>query len=364
MFSVSAGSEEMAVSGFRLPGTSRRGRARWALPACLVASLVVTASSLRAQSSLPQIPPVGGTSTLTGGSGGSAVLRTRPQSGSGGGLTSVPDDFSQVTLAPGYLLDMEVYDMPEISGELRVDNAGDVTVPLAGSLHVDGMTLSQAHEAIETKLKDSQILKNPKINLDVAQYAASNVTVLGEVQSPGRVQVLAPHSLGDVLALVGGETITAGPTVEIRRTVNGRVETQEIAYARSKNTPGAQDIVVRPGDTVTVPRAGIVYVLGGVNRPGGYVMQEDGELDVAQAISLAYGTVLNAAIGSIRIVHKNADGTMTETPVRFRDITRGRAAAPKLQAEDIVYVPISKVKTIASAGFITSTSSALIYTIH
>ena len=307
-----------------------------------------------------QPPPIGGTSTLS--SAPSPTLHSRSQGqGGGGSLSAIPDDFSSVALGPGYLLDMEVYDMPEISGQLRVDNNGDITVPMAGTLHVQDMTLSAAHAAIEAKLKAAEILKDPKISLDVVQYAATSVTVLGEVQQPGRVQMLAPHSLSDVLALVGGETITAGDTVQIRHTVNGHFEVQTIAYARSKNTPAGEDIVVRPGDTVTVPRAGIVYVMGGVNRPGGYVMQEDGQLNVAQALALAYGTTMNAAIGSIRIVHKNPDGTLTQTPVKFRDITKGKAVAPMLQAEDILYVPISKTRTILTAGFLSSTSSALIY---
>ena len=336
----------------------QRRRVVAAVGLCLL--LAFAGAESRGQTSLPQSPTVGGASSLTGGT---PTLRTHPQAPGGSMISSVPDDFSMVTLAPGTLLDMQVYDMPEISGQLRVDKDGDVNVPMAGPVHVDGIPLTQARSLIEGKLKDAQILKNPQINLDIAQYSATNVTVLGEVQSPGRVQMLAPHSLSDVLAMVGGETITAGATIEIRHTVDGRMVTQKVDYARSKNTPAAEDIVVRPGDTVTVPRAGIVYVLGAVNRPGGYVMQEDGLLNVAQALALAYGTQMNAAIGGIRIVHKNSDGTLTETPVAFRKITSGKATAPMLQAEDIVYVPVSKGKTILSAslGLITSTSSALIY---
>jgi polysaccharide biosynthesis/export protein len=331
--------------------------------ATLALLLVTGGATALAQNNLPQMPPVGGTSTFSGG-GGSAVLHTRPQTTSGNAITSVPDDFSTATLAPGFLLDMQVYDMPEISGQLRVDNNGNITVPMAGSLAVAGMTLADAHTAIENKLQEAQILKNPKINLDIVQYADSNVTVLGEVGAPGRLPILGPHSLSDVFAMVGGETITAGDTVEIRHVVDGHVETKIVPYARSKNTPAAQDIIVRPGDTVTVPRAGIVYVLGAVGRPGGYVMQEDGQLNVAQALALAYGTAMNAAIGSIRIVHKNPDGTLTETPVDYKKITSARGDAPMLHAEDIVYVPVSKGKTVlaASVGIITATSAALIYT--
>lgn len=305
-----------------------------------------------------QAPAIGGVSSLPGGTSHPKA----PQAN--GAITAIPDDFAQARLAPGYLLTMTVYDMPEISGDLRVDNDGDVTVPMAGNLHVGGMTLPEARAAIEQSLVSAQILKNPKINLDITQYASSQVTVLGEVETPGRIPMLAPHSLPDVLAMVGGETVTAGATVEIRHPVNGQYELKTVDYARSKNTPAAEDIVVHPGDTVTVPRAGIVYVLGAVNRPGGYVMQEDGRLSVTEALSMAYGTAINAAVGSIRIIHKQPDGTLTQTEVPYRAMLKGKVTSPMLSAQDVVYVPVSKVKTVLSAGVVASTSTALIYTLR
>jgi polysaccharide export outer membrane protein len=252
--------------------------------------------------------------------------------------------------------------MPEISTDLRVDGQGDVAVPLSGKVHVAGLTVPEAQHTIEQTLLEKGILKNPEINLDVAQYAADNVSVLGEVQTPGRVQLLAPRSLPDVLAMVGGETQTAGATIEIRHTVNGKEEQQKVRYARSGNSDDVKNIMIQPGDTVVVPRAGIVYVLGGVNRPGGYVMQEDGTLDVAQALSLAYGTTLNAAIGSMRVVRKLPDGTLETIPVSYRKITKGQQVPLQLQPEDIVYTPVSKLKSIATAGIAGSTASAVIYT--
>jgi len=274
----------------------------------------------------------------------------------------VPQDFSKLTLSPGFLLNMQVYDMPEISTQLRVDGQGDVAVPMSGKVHVAGLTIPDAQHLIEQQLSSKGILRNPEINLDVAQYAADNVSVLGEVQTPGRVQLLAEHSLPDVLAMVGGETQTAGSTVVIRRIVDGKEQVQNIRYARSGNSDDVKNIMIQPGDVVVVPRAGIVYVLGAVSRPGGYVMQEDGTLDVAQALSLAYGTSLNAAVGSIHIVRKQANGTVQTIPVSFRKITKGEEVPIQLQAEDILYVPVSKVKTVATAGLVGSTSSAVIYT--
>ncbi len=189
-----------------------------------------TAASSHAQG----VSLAGPTSTLSG-SGGHAVSHTASS-----GVTAVPEDFSKLTLSSGFLLSMTVYDMPEISGDLRVDDSGNVDVPMAGELHVTGMTLPQAKLAIQQKLSDAEILKNPKINLDVVQYSAGdNVTVLGEVGAPGRVQLLAPHSLSDVLGMVGGETQIAGNTIEVRRMVEGNPQTQEVKYSRSSGNSDA-----------------------------------------------------------------------------------------------------------------------------
>jgi len=315
---------------------------------------------LRAQGAAPQL---GGASSLSGLGGSHGAAHPT----SSGALTVVPEDFSKLTLNSGFLLTMTVYDMPEISGDLRVDDSGNVEVPLSGELHVEGMTLPEAKLAIQKKLSDAQILKNPKINLDVSQYAGNNVTVIGEVGAPGRIQLLAPHSLSDVLGMVGGETALAGDTIEVRRTVDGNPQTQQVKYSRSSgNSDDIKAFLINPGDTISVARAGIVYVMGAVNRPGGYVMQEDGKLNVTQALSLAYGTTMNAQVGAIRVIRKDTTGKLTEIHVPYGDITKGKAEPMTLQAQDMIYVPVSKTKTVFTTGLgvMSSTTSALIYSVH
>jgi polysaccharide export outer membrane protein len=200
------------------------------------------------------------------------------------------------------------------------------------------------------------------VNIDVAQYAGQYVTVMGEVVSPGRVPLIAPTALGDVLAQAGGETPAAGARIRIRHGVGDGLPEQEVPYARSLNTPESASILVRPGDAVTVPRAGIVYVLGAVNRPGGFVMQEDGKLNVAQALALSGGTVMQANTGGLRVIRRNPDGTVLDFHLSYDAIAKGKQTPLPLQAEDIVYVPMSKIKaTFTSAtGIISAAASATI----
>jgi polysaccharide export outer membrane protein len=287
----------------------------------------------------------------------------RPAAGSlGSTLTAVPEDFSKITLAPGYLLQLDVYNTPEMSVTLRVDQKGDISVPLVGAVHVAGETVPVAQDAIAKALIKEQILNSPQVTLNVLQYSSENVTLLGEVQSPGRVQLLAPKSLPDLLALAGGETTAAGNNIEIRRAASGGGQSQHISYAQGSSPDAIRDVMVNPGDTVFVHRAGIVYVLGAVNRPGGYLMINGGAINVAQALALAQGTSVLAATGSMRILRRSA-GTVIEMAVSYPKVTRGETAPVMLEENDIVYVPVSKMKSILTSGssILSSAASAAIY---
>jgi polysaccharide export outer membrane protein len=256
---------------------------------------------------------------------------------------------------------MDVYDVPELSFDLRIDGNGDVTIPTIGRVHVADGTVTEASAKIAALLRDAKIINDPQVNLNIVQYAGLNVTILGEVHSPGRIQLLSSHNLADVIAMAGGVTQYAGKTIEIRHQQGVTPQVQLIHYSRDTDDETLLETSVLPGDTVTVRRAGIVYVLGGVNRPGGYVMQEDGDLDVTQAIALAYGTVMQAAVGSMRLIRKLPDGRVQEMPIPYKDIEKGKVAPPRLEAEDVIYVPISKTKTVLGAGLLATTAQAAIY---
>ena len=283
-----------------------------------------------------------------------------------GALTAVPDDFANLKLTPGFLLNIQVYGDPELSTQSRVDKEGNISMPFIGSVHVGDSTIAEAQTQIQDKLRSGEILTNPQVTVNVEQYAASNVTVLGEVQSPGRIQLLAPHSLLDVIGMAGGETNLAGNLVQVKHAnADGTTSSQNYTYTRSSNGDTIRNVDVHPGDTVIVVRAGIVYVLGAVNRPGGYVMQEDGSLNVAQALSLALGTSLQAKISELRVVRHEPDGQLKDIPVSYNGIMKGKERPMQLQAEDIVYVPVSKVKAVFTSGasIVGQTASASIFAV-
>ena len=268
-----------------------------------------------------------------------------------GSLEAVPDDFANARLTPGYLLAMDVMNVPEFSGlSLRIDPRGDVTIPSAGAVHIAGDTLTEAQAAIAKKLTDQQILVAPQVELNVLQFATQSVTVLGEVQSPGRVQMLAPKSLADVLALAGGETMAAGNDIEIQQPdSSGAPSVRHVFYTQEQSLNKLQHILISPGDSIFVHKAGVVYVLGAVNKPGGYLMVNGGTLNVLQALSLAGGTTLEAGMGGIRI-YRPDDGKYDEIKVPFSRARKDDEASLKLQLNDVLYVPRSRVKTTLVDG--------------
>ena len=279
-----------------------------------------------------------------------------------GSVISVPEDFASLKLGPGFLLNILVYDEPDFSGPARIDNDGNLTLAFLKPVHVAGDTVAEAKEALQKAFKDQGILKHPQVSIDVQQFATTTATVIGEVQNPGKVELLKPHTLLEVIGMTGGETPMASNVIELKR-ADGDPPTKTFHYARGGDATEIKDVMVHPGDTVVVKRAGVVYVLGAVNRPGGYAMQEQGELNVAQAISLAQGLSLQAKVSGLRVVQKQADGKMIETPISYKKIMDGKEPPMTLAAGDIVYVPVSKMKTILSSttGLVAQTTAAAIY---
>jgi polysaccharide export outer membrane protein len=319
-------------------------RLRFIAGSALALTIVAFAVPLRAQVAAPQTASGIGGGSSSGGAGAASKMA------SGGGIVAVPEDFSNLKIAPGFLLDAEVFDEPDLSGQYRVGPDGNVVLPFAGVVHVAGDTQAEAQQKIQNSFKSAEILKNPQVTLNIVQYAPTLVTVLGEVNSPGRLQMLAPHNLLDVLSFAGGESQIAGGEIQVRHEEGGKTETTTYHYGRNSNGDTISNVMVHDGDTVIVPRAGIVYVLGAVTRPGGYMMQEDGKLDVIQAISLALGTTLQAKTTEIRVIRRKPDGTFTEFSTSYKAITGGQVTPLQLQPQDIVYVPMSKLKIMAVNG--------------
>ena len=329
-------------------------RRRWiVLGIASVLSAVVAMAQVETQDSLGQL------------SLGSLQSKSRQNSGDlieASRLSAVPENFAGLKLGPGFLLGVKVHEDPDFNGAYRIDESGEIQISGAGSVHVGGSTASEAAERIRQILVKSELLVDPRVDVSILEYTSSKVTVLGEVVGPGKYPLLAARNLTEVLALAGGTTPFAGNAIVITHGEPG-TEPETVNYSRGTNVHDVSQAVVHPGDTVDVKRAGIVYVLGAVNRPGGFVMQDNGALNLLQAISLASGTNPTASTRKVFLLRRNKDGSQIQVEIPLGKIFRGEMANLQLHATDIIYVPTSKVKAglLNTQSLIGATAAASIY---
>ncbi|MGC2636076.1 MAG: polysaccharide biosynthesis/export family protein [Acidobacteriaceae bacterium] len=276
-------------------------------------------------------------------------------------------------IGPGDLLRITFVRESELDQHIRVLDSGDIVLALAGEVSVQGLTPAQAAARIADKYRGEKFLLHPEVSVFVEEYATETVTILGQVAHPGNFRLAAPRSLIDVLSLAGGLTEFADRHIVIERGAkpgqsadpDNHTERMRAFLPNRADDALNANVLVRPGDTVIVPKAGIVYVLGDVAHPGGYVMQNDSQLTVLQAIALAAGASKTASEKRIRLV-RNVDGLTQSIDLPLRDMERGRDPDVPLQANDILYVPFSLAKNISMgiANITAAASSALIYATH
>jgi polysaccharide biosynthesis/export protein len=269
-----------------------------------------------------------------------------------------------VEIAPGDLLEISVFDVPELTQQVRVGADGKVQLALLGSTPVAGLTGQEAAEMIARQLREGNFLLRPQVNVLLKEFASQGVSVIGEVKNPGVYQVLGLRSLLDVISMAGGLTTVADTRITVKR----RTGRKENVTVKLKNddvqTSLANDVQIHPGDLILVPRAGIVYVLGDVNRPGGFVMQDNGAISLLQALAQAGGVSATGAAGRAVLLRKDVDG-YASNKLHLGKIARGEDPDVELHANDVVFVPNSRLKNVINStqGLAASIASASVYAI-
>jgi polysaccharide biosynthesis/export protein len=259
------------------------------------------------------------------------------------GPTPAAESTQSIRLGTGDLLDVSVYNVPELATKTRVGGNGDVYLPLVDYVHVAGLTIDEAQEVIEKRLADG-FVNNPHVTIFVNEYASQNATILGEVLKPGQYAVLGEPRLFDVISSAGGFTERAARRVTItHRGSDDRPVSLQLA--RNVNDDPSKNIEIFPGDTVVVQRADVVYVVGDVGRPSGFLMDSD-NLTVLKAIALAGGTNRTAKLSDARIIRKGPQG-MQETRLELNKMLRAKAPDFPMQADDILFVPTNGGKIAA-----------------
>jgi len=334
------------------------------------------------------------------------------------GQPSKPSPQHEYTIGNGDLLSIVVFDVPELTRDVRVSRAGTIALPLVPArLHIAGLTEMQARQAIADVLEANGLVSHPQVEVTAKERRSRPITVVGAVGHPMVYQAESDVTLLEVLANAGGIANDAGDTIIVTRqrsalfipianpepnvesapgTASSASEATSAVTAtddkeraltasppafpsatQMEQTPsGAADsttqtqnpapssniisinlnellekgdvqnnIPLQPGDVVTVPHAGIVYVLGAVNRPGGYVLANDRTpMTTLKILALAGGQNRYAKLDHAVLVRKDNQGKQTATEVDLKKIIHLEEEDLPLRASDILYIPDSNTK--------------------
>jgi protein involved in polysaccharide export with SLBB domain len=329
---------------------------------------------------------------------------------------SAPHEY---TIGSGDLLSITVFDVPDLSREVRVSQAGTISMPLVPTrLHITGLTETQAEQMLADVLQANGLVSHPEVGIIVKEHRSRPITIVGAVSHPMVYEAERSVTLLEALAEAGGIAPDAGDTIIVTRAHSATFvmipnsepvspppgvasspesSTQDALSLSEKEVaanptpeafppasetpqgspstkatgptnpgspaPSSQNIItinlnellemgdtrnnipLQAGDVVTVPHAGIVYVLGAVNKPGGFVLTGDrGELTSMKVLALAGGLTRIARLDRAVIIRKDSQGKQTETEVDLKKVLNQKAEDLQMRASDVLYIPDNRTK--------------------
>ena len=303
-------------------------------------------------------------------------------------------------IGPEDLLEISVLEAPEFNRVVRVSDDGVISLALLGSIQAAGLTPQELQRVLEDRLRQTY-MNDPQVGVFVQEMKSHPVSVIGAVEKPGVYQIRNAKTLIEILSMAQGLATDAGDSVVVVRHPG---DPTNVAYATlietrsptSSDTPPqvasnsvstdsveegihislkelldssdpSANLMVYPGDTVKVSRAGIVYVVGQVHKPGGFLLKTNENISVLQAIALAEGLAPNAKGSEARIFQPASTGTPKETPINLDKILAGKAPAVFLKPNDVLFVPNSAGKEAlhvleqSTAGIVGAIGGAAIY---
>jgi polysaccharide export outer membrane protein len=267
-----------------------------------------------------------------------------------------------ILIGPGDVIHIQVLEAPSLEQHVRVTDAGTIPLILGGEVKIGGLDAAAGATSIARALSTGQYVLDPHVTVTVDHYATQNVSVLGQVHSPGSYSIDTPRTLIDVLALAGGLTDLADRSITVER----RGSNERASYFLSNQSDKAlsDNLTIYPGDIVMVPKAAIVYVLGDVGRPGGFpVTTNSSKMSLLEAIALAGSTQPSAVPSNAKLIRRKENGSYVIISLQLSKIQKGKSSDIDLQADDIVYVPFSYLRNMGGglSGLIGGAASATIY---
>jgi polysaccharide export outer membrane protein len=276
---------------------------------------------------------------------------------------SAQDQKESLLIGPGDLIQVDVLDTPEMEQQVRVTDGGSAPLAYVGNVQVGGKTPAAAADAIRLLLISKNVMKHPQVTVRVQEYSTQDVSVLGQVRTPGAYPLTTPQPVLRVLSLAGGVTEIADRQVTVKR--HGSSEQLTYTLSNDPQKMSTDMVMVNPGDIVMVPKSAIIYIMGDVGRPGGYAMSSnDSHLTLLQAIARAGSANKTSKQSKVRLIRVTEQGKQ-EIPIHLDAMEKGKIPDMDLQANDIIFVPFSWMKNMAmsSSQIAASTANAAIFAI-
>ena len=259
------------------------------------------------------------------------------------------------------LLSVHLYGSLDYAPSVRISLDGSVELPLVGSVHLAGLSLSQAQALIARKLIDAGMYRNPQVSIQVQESPNQTATVVGELH--GIVPIIGERRLLDVLSSVGGGAPSGGATTIV---VGGSGLPTTASHVITINRPGVAqpitvdlgtdpaksaqaDIPIFPRDTIIVPRVGVVYLLGAFKTQGAIPLQQNSPLTLMQVAALAGGAGYEGRYNDLRLI-RTTGFTRQVVKVDVKKVIDGKAPDPVLQPDDIIFLPSSPMKSAIKSG--------------
>lgn len=238
------------------------------------------------------------------------------------------EDYPDYSLGPGDVIRIQVFQNPDLMTETRVSEKGSITYPLIGAIEVGGLAIDAAEKKIADALKKGGFVRQPQVNIVLMQMRGSQVSVLGQVNRPGRFPLETLSRVSDMLAAAGGASPTGDDFAIVTGLRDGKPFRKVIdipaLYLGEKSD---EDIFLAGGDTIYVHRAPVFYIYGEAQRPGAYRIER--EMTVMQALAQGGGPTTRGSEWRLRLHRKNAEGGVEKISPEMTDI---------VQPNDIIYV--------------------------
>lgn len=233
-----------------------------------------------------------------------------------------------IQLGAGDTLKVSVYGNPDLTLETRISESGSITFPLVGEVVVGGMSTSAAEKKLSGLLEGGGFLRKAQVNIIVTVLQSQQVSVLGQVNRPGRYPIDGKRSVTDMLALAGGMNGDGGDTVTVVRVRNGKTNKDVIDIVDMiRSGDMKQNLDLASNDVIFVERASRFYIYGEVQRPGMYRLERS--MTVLQALSSGGGLTMRGTERNIRIKRRDASGNLKAIDAKHDDL---------VQIDDVVYV--------------------------